>query len=723
MIERDVEAIKKVYLDGVERNTPKEIKNSPVFDLSEGGEIKLLLDRQLVEKWNLEEWQANFKKEAAVSTAGIRGIQNVLYPWDIRFPINQVGVVLATIAKVSALKEKSGEKKLHKIAAGEVRYNTRQYVELIARVQAALGVHTHLAIGRKTMPIWLVSFLIFMNDYDGGEYVTASHAVSSKTATKDLDSEGSQFLPEYSVACISKIEGIVKEAKENGYAIKLSAKNYPLITEDFDGIADYTEYLKNGVATPKSLSLIKEQADNGLKILFDCGGGSMFNAMSPILENLGILSVFDFCRIQEDPFFHGIGKTLMPNPENGQKEFFDLSCDISLLDVVKTAGFEEILKEKPSGHAVIMVDPDGDRIVLGQVEPETRSAFLGNLGISYIAVGGGKIFTIYQPTFGFLMLMDFYTKQLKTAGVFNNYPRFMIKTTPSSKAWDEWAEANKIAVVNTPVGFKEIAAVMKKAERQIRENPDKKAVLKDAFGKEIGLGVQPRLIFGGEENGGMIVGPENYIKSRKGRMAIAMREKSAGEAAVLAAAMIAYFDKEKKFLSDYLNEIFIDNNINYKYYFRVDDTYYNESEPNPDILKKAKQEGEMKRDKIYSFYLCISLALREKIINLEQAKAILKESLGEINLDGLKDIIFATFDVYFDFDDMFAEVRKSGTDAKMRFFFCGKNQQKCQLFSRKLVKYGGEIAPLFDKYIPRDFRDKAQDLADKIYSDYFRYGL
>jgi len=723
MIERDIEAIKKVYLDGVERNTPDEVKKTPVFNLSEEGESTLILNRQLVEKWGLEEWLANFKKEATVSTAGIRGIQNVLYPWDVRFPINQVGVALATIAKVLALKEKDGNKTLHKIAAGEVRYNTRQFVDLITRIQAGLGVRTHLALGRKTMPIWLVSFLIFMNDYDGGEYVTASHAVSSKTATKDLDSEGSQFLPEYSVASVSKIEGIIKEAKENGYAIKLSSINDPLITEDFDGIADYTEYLKNGVATPKSLSLIKEQTDNGLKILFDFGGGSMFNAMSPILENLGILSVFDFYRAKEDPFFYGIGKTLKLNPQNNQEEFFDLSCDISLLEVVKTAGFEENLKEKPLGYVVIMVDPDGDRIVLGQVEPKGRADFLDKLGIGYIAVNEEKIFTVCQPTFGFLMLMDFYMKQLKEAGVFNDYPRLMIKTTCSSLAWDEWAKFNGIAVVNTPVGFKEIAAIMKKTEKQIKDNPQKEVSIKDAFGKEINLGVQPRLIFGGEENGGMIVGPEQYIKSQNGRLAIAMREKSAGEAAVLATAMVARFYKQKKFLSDYLNEIYVSNNISFKFYFRVDDTYYNESEPNPEILKKAKQEGEMKRDEIYSFYLSLSLAFRGKVITLEQARDILKDLFGEMNFDGLKDIIFVTDGVYFDFEDMFVEVRKSGTDAKMRFFFCGQDQQKCQLFSKELAKYKGGIPELFGRYISKDFREQAQNLADKIYSDYFRQGL
>jgi len=41
----------------------------------------------------------NYKKEAQVSTAGVRGIQNILFPWDTRYPLNMAGIALATYAK------------------------------------------------------------------------------------------------------------------------------------------------------------------------------------------------------------------------------------------------------------------------------------------------------------------------------------------------------------------------------------------------------------------------------------------------------------------------------------------------------------------------------------------------------------------------------------------------------------------------------------------------
>ena len=47
---------------------------------------------------------------------------------------------------------------------------------------------------------------------------------------------------------------------------------------------------------------------------------------------------------------------------------------------------------------------------------------------------------------------------------------FMVKTTASSRAWNEWAKSKGIKVINTPVGFKEIAGAVKKIEAQFEKN-------------------------------------------------------------------------------------------------------------------------------------------------------------------------------------------------------------------------------------------------------------
>ena len=157
--------------------TPDYIKNSKLIDLDNPDEFSFTLTKENLHEYdaeknpnglNLLEWFANYAKEAKVSTAGIRGPQNILYPQDTRFPINLVGIILATIAKALVLKDKYPDKKIIKLVGSEVRYNSDLYLEAIARIQAAQGIKTLTPQERHTIPIWLASFLAFKLDLVGG---------------------------------------------------------------------------------------------------------------------------------------------------------------------------------------------------------------------------------------------------------------------------------------------------------------------------------------------------------------------------------------------------------------------------------------------------------------------------------------------------------------------------------------------------------------------------
>ena len=109
-IELENELFKSVY-----DKTPEYIKNLDLMDFSNEGEFTFTLKKEHLKPYNektnpeglnLEEWFANYAKEAKVSTAGIRGPQNILYPQDTRFPINLVGIVLATLAKALVANER-----------------------------------------------------------------------------------------------------------------------------------------------------------------------------------------------------------------------------------------------------------------------------------------------------------------------------------------------------------------------------------------------------------------------------------------------------------------------------------------------------------------------------------------------------------------------------------------------------------------------------------------
>src|SRR5574344_1108597 len=225
----------------VEEKTPEYIKKNKLADFTDEKEFTITLKKEQLlpydkvknpEGLNLNEWLENYAKEAQVSTAGIRGPQNILYPEDTRFPINLVGIILATLAKALVAKEKYGDKNILKIAGREVRYNSQLFLDAITRIQAAQGIKTLLPQDKKTIPIWLASFLAYKLDLLGGEYITSSHGISVKNATKDLNSQGSQYLPEESMEFVDKIQQIFDETGKNGtYEILISAQDNPLIDE------------------------------------------------------------------------------------------------------------------------------------------------------------------------------------------------------------------------------------------------------------------------------------------------------------------------------------------------------------------------------------------------------------------------------------------------------------------------------------------------------------
>ena len=699
----------------VEQNTPDSVK-TPLFPQDESEAFTFHLNKELIERLNLWEWFHNYAKEAQVSTAGIRGPQNILYPWDTRFPINQIGIVLATLGKSLVANETADGKPVEKIAGCEVRYNSQKYVEYIARIQAAQGIRTYVPKSFGTLPIWMASFLIFMLDLDGGEHVTSSHSVSTKNATKDLNNQGSQYLPEESMRFVNMIEEILKTAETEGYPIQFSTVNdehidFERLDELHDGVQLYVGYLKSGVATDANLSLIRETKPS---IVVDCVGGCMYRPMRAIFERLGIADTVLWLHVEADPLYHNIGK-LDRNPKTGEAEFYDLGCDFSILDVVRSTDYATKLKAQPIGTIIEATDPDGDRLVVCEIEEVSRAETLEHLGVDFLDLGDDRLLTIYTPNQAFLMLMDFYAEQLKTAGLWEDHPRFMIKTTPSALAWDQWGAANNVNVVNVPVGFKEIAAIMKKIERQLADTPNAPVVVQDVYGDTIALGIQPRLIFAGEESGGMITGPEALIKSHGGRTAIAMREKSAGESMVLVTALAAHCKKENMPLSDYLAAVFSESQITATCDVREDITYYNESEPNPEKLRAAKREGEAKRDKNDLFFLGIAIALRERKIDIEQARAILSDALPTLDFTTLEDVRFVGDGCYLKFRDKFVEVRKSGTDAKTKAYASGGNKEECREFAKAFGETSGELTELYTEQIGQNYLRDVENTARQIY--------
>ena len=724
------ELFKSVY-----EKTPDYIKNLNLMDFSNKGEFTFTLKKGHLKPYdektnpqglNLEEWFAGYAKEAKVSTAGIRGPQNILNPQDTRFPINLIGIVLATLAKALVAKEKYPNKRIVKVAGCEVRYNSQLFLDAIARIQAAQGIETLVPSGRKTIPIWLASFLAFKLDLLGGEYITSSHGISVKNATKDLNCQGSQYLPEESMEFVNKIQEIFDYTNKNGtYEIRISAQYNPLINEKAmanieDGVNLYVEYLKSGVAQDINLDLIKNYRS---KVVVECVGGSAYRTLSRVLDKLGVLDKFAWFNTKETPFFHGIGK--YDHTPKGEKAFYDYSVDATVIakkpdgtkffPVIETMNYGEKLKDFPVGTAVLITDPDHDRLTVTQIEGVNSLERLNKLGIDYVKLDSERILTVFTANQAFLMIMDFWAKQLRTKGAWDNHPRFMIKTTASALSWDEWGKNNGVKVVNVPVGFKEIANIMKKVELKLKNSPDKEVVIDDVLGNPINLGINPRLVFGGEESGGMIMGTEELIKSEHGRLAVAMREKSATEAIVVASALIAKLGD--KSLSQYLADVFDENNIIGRFDTRVDIAYYNESEPDINKLKLDKIAGEEKRTQNDIFYLSMAIALKKGEITLDGIKNILNDKFKNdgLTFDNLKSVKFVGDGTYLEFSDKYIEIRPSGTDAKTKAYGGGLNKDDIQKYATVLGNYSGERTALHKQLISEKLYNNCKDLAMEYY--------
>jgi len=625
---------------------------------------------------------------------------------------------LATLAKALVLKEKYQNQDLVKLVGCEVRYNSKTYLDIIARIQAALGIRTLTPTNRQTIPIWLASFLAFKLDLVGAEYITSSHGISVKNATKDLNNQGSQFLPNESVEFVNKIEQILDEVDEKGYyEIKFSASDDSHIDEAAmdrlnNGIDLYCEYLRAGVASDKNIAAIK---NFDKKIVIDSVGGCAYNSLSKILANLQIDKTFTWLNKEEDPFFHGIGK------DNKNGVFYDWSLDVTVLakdkdgkeyfPVVKSLNYGEILKDYPINTVVLITDPDHDRLNIVQIVSSNKKGAIIKAGVDFVELDNDRILCVFSANQSFLMIMDYWNSSLDKN---SDSQYFMIKTTASSKAWDEWAKSKGIKIINTPVGFKEIAGAVKKIEAQYEKNVENITVY-DVFGKKVELGANPRMIFGGEESGGMIIGAIEPIKSLGGRIALAMREKSATEAIIVASALVSNLDVT---LVEHLQKIYDENNIISRYDVRVDIAYYNESEPDINKLKEAKVLGEAKRTKNDIFYLALAMAKLEGRVTLENIKEILSSTFPKLNFANLLDVIFVGDGTYLDFEDKFVEIRPSGTDAKTKAYSGGDNKELLINFADILGNYSGELNETYKKYIDEKYVDNCKDNSFGVYDKY-----
>ncbi|MDD2702953.1 MAG: hypothetical protein PHC33_02950, partial [Candidatus Omnitrophica bacterium] len=349
----------------------------------------------------------------------------------------------------------------------------------------------------------------------------------------------------------------------------------------------------------------------------------------------------------------------------------DFSQDVSLLEVVINSKLPAFMLSKPVGYVHPITDPDGDRFVVSQVErnnAQTKQR-LGKMNIAYVVLSDEKVLAVYVPNQTFLQIQDAYLNQLGGGKGFSQdignpdaATFFAIKTTVSSDTWMVLYTKKGVPAIQVPVGFKEIGAIMRKVELQLLTNevrvkmglPRRMVVVHDIFGTPVRLGYNPRLLFAGEESGGMVQGSSDMLRSEDNlRFYLSWREKNAIEASICTTIMLSkrfnqardaalargvlqknlYNDEgflEGISLSRMLSEIFGQNGMERTAELRADVLLIDPltaALASRDERDKMTKDGIYRRDANFNFYLSLAFALQDGHVTLDDVKAVLKEVL------------------------------------------------------------------------------------------------
>ena len=534
----------------------------PSFDVETKKELELIKNDE-------EEIKDRFYKELEFGTAGLRGVIGMGTNRMNKYTVGKATQGLANYIIEQGVQDKG-------VA---ISYDSRkmsdEFSMQTALILNANGIKTYLFESLRPVPE--LSFAVRQLGCTAGIMITASHNPPKYNGYKVYWDDGSQIVAPRDKDIINKVRNITdfKEIKtiSKEEAIKKGLFNLIGIEMDDKYIATLKSHILN--------SEIVEKEGKELKIVYTPLHGTGNTIVERLLNELGFKNVYV---VPEQAKPDGNFTTVdYPNPED--KKAFKLALELA---------------KKVDADVVLATDPDADR--LGIYAKDTKTG-------EYMP---------YTGNMSALLIAEYRISQMKEKNILPKNG-MLITTIVSSNLAKAIADNYNLECIEVLTGFKNIGAVMKKAE----ENKDK------------------TYVFGFEESYGCLIG--DYARDKDGIAAVM----SLCEAA-------AYYKSKGITLWDQMNNIY----KKYGYYKEDQVSIVLEGAEGAEKIKQMMTDTRNKEVKQIGKYKVLTF----KDIEKDYVKNMVT---GEESKSGLPKSNVLYYELE---NDAWCCVRPSGTEPKIKLY-------------------------------------------------------
>ena len=534
----------------------------PSFDVETKKELELIKNDE-------EEIKDRFYKELEFGTAGLRGVIGMGTNRMNKYTVGKATQGLANYIREQGVQDKG-------VA---ISYDSRkmsdEFSMQTALILNANGIKTYLFESLRPVPE--LSFAVRQLGCTAGIMITASHNPPKYNGYKVYWDDGSQIVAPRDKDIINKVRNITdfKEIKtiSKEEAIKKGLFNLIGIEMDDKYIATLKSHILN--------SEIVEKEGKELKIVYTPLHGTGNTIVERLLNELGFKNVYVVPeQAKPDRNFPTVD---YPNPED--KKAFKLALELA---------------KKVDADVVLATDPDADR--LGIYAKDTKTG-------EYMP---------YTGNMSALLIAEYRISQMKEKNILPKNG-MLITTIVSSNLAKAIADNYNLECIEVLTGFKNIGAVMKKAE----ENKDK------------------TYVFGFEESYGCLIG--DYARDKDGIAAVM----SLCEAA-------AYYKSKGITLWDQMNNIY----KKYGYYKEDQVSIVLEGAEGAEKIKQMMTDTRNKEVKQIGKYKVLTF----KDIEKDYVKNMVT---GEESKSGLPKSNVLYYELE---NDAWCCVRPSGTEPKIKLY-------------------------------------------------------